>query len=451
MEPTNQPDFQHGYSSGVEGVTPDAYEGYLSSQVNLDWLNERIAEKRATIEQIQGQLGEATVARKTAFAQLQEHLLQVSVAAKRVEGFQAEQDALLTERTELQQRRAKHTPEYSLLAGLLFLVAGVSFLAGDLIISHEIVAYALNIRNTTEAWAFAVGLAMVSILLKPAYDRLVEQPYQRDPVAHGRRYGRFKIGLAVFAMLTLAVLGWFRYEAYRTDQLKSAINKSIRQMQQSSLSADGDGTVAADPALLARIEKQLQQSSELNLTLVNSPWALLSFVLSGLLFALAGAVCLGIGLPVLSDFWFRWLQADWRLRRIRKRLRRVQQELEPAESTLAGHLTRKAVLEHELALTPDPAELTARQQALHVEIDDMLAECRLAQTDSRIANFTDGFQKGAVARRTLSEGEQQQVKTNYLSNQANAKAPRPTLPTAAPRPHEALRNLIAGELDRREE
>ena len=60
MEPTTQPDFQHGYSSGVEGITPDAYEGYLSSEVNLEWLNERVSEKRAEIEHVSGQITEVT-------------------------------------------------------------------------------------------------------------------------------------------------------------------------------------------------------------------------------------------------------------------------------------------------------------------------------------------------------------------------------------------------------
>jgi hypothetical protein len=442
MEPTTQPDFQHGYSSGVEGIQPDTYEGYLSGQVNLEWLNERVQEKRAELSQLDQTMSEATAARKEAFAALQEHLLQVIVATKAVEKIETDRREWLTEQTNLQQRRASAKPDYSLLAGLLFLVAGVSFLLGDLIISHEIVAYALNIRNNTEAWAFAVGLAMVSILLKPAYDRLVEQPYQRDPVQHGRRYGQFKIALGVFAVLTLTVLGWFRYEAYRTDQLKSAINKSIRQLQQNALPTDDSGstTVTADPALLTKIENQLRESAELNLTLVNSPWALLSFVLSGLLFALAGAVCLGIGVPVVSAYWFRWLQADLRLGKLRRRLRKLQQALEPAEASLAGHLSRKAVLEHNLSLIPDLPTLNAQKQRFQNQLADLLDDCRLAQIDSRTANYNDGYQKGSVARQNLSEAEQQQVRTGYLPTQSLPRSPKTPAPL---RPHEALRKAIA--------
>jgi len=441
MEPTTQPDFQHGYSSGVEGITPDAYESYLSSQVNLTWLNERVVEKRADIEHISEQLTEATAARKTAFATLQEHLLQVSIAAKQVEQLDNTHQRIVADQSQLRQRRTDAKPEYSLAAGLLFVAAGVSFLLGDLIISHEIVAYALNIRNNTEAWTFAVGLAMVSILLKPAYDRLIEQPYQRDPVRNGRRYWRFKVGLGTFAVITLAVLGWFRYEAYRTDQLKSAINKSIRQMQQNATPIDGDaGAAIGNPALLAQIEAQLRESATLNLALVNSPWALLSFVLSGLLFALAGAVCLGIGLPVVSAYWFRWLQADIRLWKLRRRFQRLQKDQTPANAKLAEHLTRKAILEHDLSLIPDLADLTSQQKLLRADLTTLLAECRLSQIDSRTANFNDGFQKGAIARQSLSETEQQQVRTGYLPNQGLPRSPKGPAQT---RPHEAIRKVIA--------
>ena len=118
------------------------------------------------------------------------------------------------------------------LAGLFFFAAGLAFVFGDLIISHEIVAYALNIRNNYEAWAFAIGLAMISILLKPAYDRLIEKPYTDQHTQQARsRYAWFKVGLAGFAIVTLGILGWFRYEAYRTDKLKEAINKSVKNLQ----------------------------------------------------------------------------------------------------------------------------------------------------------------------------------------------------------------------------
>ncbi|MFD2933881.1 AAA family ATPase [Spirosoma flavum] len=459
MEPTNNPDFHHGYTSGVEGVNRETYEGYLSSQVNTDWLMERIGEKRTDIADINLQLTEVTESNRAAFANLQTHTLQVERLAKQVGQRETDRQALEDDRNNLRARRAKASPDYSLFAGLLFLVAGVSFLAGDLIISHEIVAYALNIRDTNEAWAFAVGLAMVSILLKPSYDRLIEKPYQEDPQKNGRKYERFKITLAVFSILTLAVLGWFRYEAYRTDQLKAAINKSVRQLQ---LNTDPSVTTQVlSPATMNKIEKQLSESSELNLALVNSPWALLSFVLSGILFALAGAVCLGIALPVLSAFWFRWLQADIKLWKLRRRLKRLDKEIAPLETQLTEQRTQQNVLQHNLDLLPNLDELKEQRQTILAELNELLAELKLAQTDSRISNFNDGYGQGEATRTVLSDDEQRQLRKEMLSlqngNRSRSSENRPmgTPPVngtsangKAPglRPHQTIRKFLSDEL-----
>lgn len=457
MEPTNNPDFHHGYNSGVEGVNRETYEGYLSSQINTDWLSERIQEKRTELATTERQLTETIDANRSAYADLQNYTLQVERLDKQVKQKEADRQLLEAERDSLRERRAKAAPDYSLLAGLLFLVAGISFLAGDLIISHEIVAYALNIRNTNEAWAFAVGLAMVSILLKPAYDRLIEKPYQENPAQNHTKYQRFKIALAVFSVLTLAVLGWFRYEAYRTDQLKAAINKSVRQLQlNTDLTA---ATQVLSPSTLNKIEKQLSESSELNLALVNSPWALLSFVLSGILFALAGAVCLGIALPVLSAFWFRWLQADIKLWKLRRRLKRLDKEIDPIETQLAEQRIQQNVLQHNLDLLPDLTELKEQRQTITADLNALLEELKLAQTDSRISNFNDGYGQGEATRSNLSDDEQRQLRKEMLtlhnSTRPRASEPRPngTLPDKVTngkpnglRPYQTIRKFLSDEL-----
>ncbi|WP_460912324.1 hypothetical protein [Spirosoma areae] len=457
MEPTNNPDFQHGYTSGVEGVNRETYEGYLSSQINTDWLTDRIQEKRTDLTTTERQLAEATEANRTAFSDLQTHKSQVDRLDKLVKQREADRQAVESDRDNLLERRTKAAPDYSLLAGLLFLVAGISFLAGDLIISHEIVAYALNIRNTNEAWAFAFGLAMVSILLKPAYDRLIEQPYQENPVQNHGRYQRFKIALAVFSVLTLAVLGWFRYEAYRTDQLKAAINKSVRQLQ---LNTDPTATSQViSPSTLNKIEKQLSESSELNLALVNSPFALLSFVLSGILFALAGAVCLGIALPVLASFWFRWLQADIKLGKLRRRLKRLTREIAPLETQLAEQRTRQEVLKHNLDLLPNLDELKEQRQTITADLNELLAELKLAQTDSRISNYNDGYGQGEATRSGLSDDEQRQLRKEMLSlqnnhrNRVSENRPNGTPPANGTngkpnglRPYQTIRKFLSDEL-----
>ncbi|MFD1141348.1 hypothetical protein ACFQ4C_09520 [Larkinella insperata] len=417
QQPGNSQDFQHGYTSGIEGTDRQNYEGYLSSQVNDEWIRERVEHKREEIRLIDKQLADTTAQRRSAYDRLQDHIMQTTLAGKSAEQLETEIKSVEDEREKLKERRQNTASEYSLFAGLIFVAAGISFVAGDLIISHEIVAYALNIRNNTEAWMFAVGLAMVSILLKPAYDRLVEEPYLSNSSPEAtKRYGWFKMGLAILSVITLVILGWFRYDAYRTDKLKEAINKSIKNIQLNATPLDpANPNPVADQKVLQRIEQQLQQSDELNLQLVNSPWALLSFVLSGVLFALAGAVCLGIGLPVLQKFWFRWLQADPRLWRLRRRRKKLEKNHQAAQQEVAKHLTQKNIMEHELDVLPALDELRQRKQQLTNEIDQLLEDRKLARTDSRIASYNDGYEKGMAARQAMSEEEYNQFRNGYFS------------------------------------
>ncbi|CCH00634.1 hypothetical protein FAES_2625 [Fibrella aestuarina BUZ 2] len=435
MQPT---DFRHGYDSGRDGNNRDHFESYVSSQENEAFLATQVARYEQDLARLDAQLDRTAAQRDALNEQRQTQLVAMSPLTARIDRLRNQVSAIVDERMSLLARRAAAVPEYSLLGGLFFIAAGLSFLFGDLIISHEIVAYALNIRDNVEAWAFAVGLAMVTVLLKPAYDRLIERPYQENPAQNKTRYERFKVTLAVFALLTLAVLGWFRYEAYRTDQLKAAINRSIRQLQQNATPLDGSST-AIDPAVLTKIEQQLAQSGELNVALVSSPWAMLSFVLSGLLFALAGAVCLGIGLPVLSAYWFRWLQVDWKLARLRRRERPLVAELAPLEQTLNEHAMQKQVLDEQLDRLPSETDLRAQRQQLLGTLTELGNEHRLAITDRRIAQYNDGYTKGETDGNVPDAA----VPQRYPS------ASR--LPTPARndlRPHEAIRQLLREGLDR---
>lgn len=193
-------DFQHGYLIGVENIRKDKdqeddpYEGFVSSHVAYEWLQERIVEKKEDISKIDVEIAETKEKQKTSFDKLQEFIMGISTHSRKVGFVQDRIDDNLATIKRVEGKRNRNESPYSLLAGILYLLAGVAFVTGDLIISHEIVAYALNIRDNYEAWAFAIGLAMLSVLLKPAYDRLVEQPYINEystNQAYLRYFSRF--------------------------------------------------------------------------------------------------------------------------------------------------------------------------------------------------------------------------------------------------------------------
>lgn len=449
-------DYQHGYTRGIEGIDRQVYENYLSSNVNHDWIQDRLNEKKEELSSVRANNQQALDQHRSAYDRLQNEVMGLNNAATQMKDMERSMTEIDAETEELKTKRAEKAPSYSLIAGLIFLAAGISFIAGDLIISHEIVAYALNIRNSNEAWAFAIGLAMLSILLKPAYDRLVEEPYHRDDTPKARsRYAGFKLALSIFAIVTLVVLGWFRYEAYRTDKLKEAINKSVKNLQLNAVDPL-TGAPINSPELTNKIEQALHNSDQLNLDLVNSPWALLSFVLSGVLFAIAGAVSLGMALPVLQGFWYRWLQVDPKLWRLRRRRKRILKQMEPLQQTVTRHMTQKTILENDIAILPKLEELKTEEAKIRAEIETLENERRQALTDSRIQSFGDGYAHGQVTRDVMGEEEYDSWRNSHLTvsdlalrAKSNATADRavPRTRSTGMRPHQAIRKAITDRFD----
>lgn len=410
-----EPDYRHGYQSGIGGQGKEAYEGYLSSKVNYEWVIEQLIEKKRELVAFSEKKITVIEGRKVVFDNLQEQIKGLSQTTQQVKELERSIADVGSEDGMLRERREKSSTKYSLLAGLIFFVAGVAFVLGDLIISHEIVAYALNIRNSNEAWAFAVGLAMVSVLLKPAYDRLIEEPYIENAQPEARsRYRKFKIGLSIFAVLTLAVLGWFRYEAYRTDKLKEAINKSVRNLQLNAVDPL-TGLAIESPELTRKIEFALRNSDELNMTLVNSPWALLSFVLSGVLFAIAGAVSLGMALPVLQHFWYRWFQIDIRLWLLKRRRKRLVKRKNVVYSELTEKMKLNNIAENDLQTWPTIETLNQEEKVLKEEIAGLEEERKLALTDSRILSYGDGYDKGELMKDMMTHEELEQWRRSQMT------------------------------------
>jgi len=453
-------DFQHGYLIGVENIRKDKdqeddpYEGYISSHVTYEWLQERISEKKQEVAKIDTEIAETKEKQKSSFDKLQEYIMGVNTHGRKVSFVQDQIDENLANIKRIEGKRNRNESPYSLFAGILYLLAGIAFVTGDLIISHEIVAYALNIRDNYEAWAFAIGLAMLSVLLKPAYDRLVEQPYINEYSPKTKRtYAVFQGFLVAFSVATMLILGWFRYEAYKTDKLKESINKQIKAMQLNSQPMDPTAVNPAEnQALIQKMDEQLKAYDKLNLDLVNSPWALMSFILSGVLFAIAGAICLGISFPIMQAYWYNWLQAGPAIRRLKKRNLKLVEELKTAESELAQQITQKSILENDLALLPNLAELKAERKEILAHIEDMLNRSKVADQDRRINTFDDGLEKGKANRDEMTDEEYEEFRSTSVRQMRNAQD---TKTDAGPkvyrnnglRPHQALRKVITEQFN----
>jgi hypothetical protein len=452
MKPNGE-DFEKGFENGIDNVERANYEGYLSSEVSIDWLlgnkeivNEDLAETKTSLENTRIEKLEILKQKQEILTEYEE---QNHLTAQLENEIADKQNRI----AEIKELKKQNQSPYPMLAGIIYLAAGITFIFGDLIISHEIVAYALNIRNTFEAWAFAFGLAGVSVLLKPAYERLIEQPYLTQTNASSKKgHGYFQLILVVISIGTLSVLGWFRYEAYKTDKLKEAINREIKSLKLEATPLISGGQTVENPLLTQKIEQKLREYDALNQQLVNSPWALLSFVLSGVLFALAGAICLGIAFPVLQVYWKRWLQYNPEINIANRQIRKKTKALNEIKKPWFKGKSLLDLADQKLELLPDLEELKAKKTKLEGELLVLNEKIKLAIESARVSTYNEGYESGNTNRDNLSAEDLESYRKYMLDKikqsreDSNDRTPR-TYKTNGMRPHQALRKAITNSFN----
>ena len=410
--------FSRGYDNGLKGINKQHYEGYISEKYLQTALQEAININVKLLDNITEKLDINTTQLSTLqleSTQLNEQINhKKSLLVRRLEDFlhyKNQKNNYLQEKENLRNK-------YSFLAGVLFLVAGFIFIVGDLVISHEIVAYALNIKNNVEAWTFAVGLAMVSVLLKPAYDRLIEQPYlYKKTFTTEVIYLIFKVLLVFFTFVTLFTLGLFRYEAYKTDRLKESINKNILQLQADDISEQNERLILL----------KSKESENLSLKLVEHPAGLYSFVFSGIMFAVAGAICLGLSFPILGGYTRIWLQIPMRLRRILPLEKNALLQVEILENELHEKQSDFAVRQEEILLIGDLDVQKQEKTKLTKQLLDNKDLLRKSLIDSDIYLYEEGYERGILTTKIALETEQKAIKAKQeemleaLKNEAKLK------------------------------
>jgi len=178
--------------------------------------------------------------------------------------------------------------ENSLFALVLMLVAALVFISADFIISLTVVSTQLLLDGeifgeskifgfNPSPFIFALALAAIPFLLKPAYDRLIEQPYKLN-----KNKNYFNVLIILVALTALGLLintGYVRLKDFEDFNTMQATNEIV------SGGGMGLGT-GSEPPITKNPEK---------------PEFFIAFVVvvSGVLFALGGAILLGMGLPEL--------------------------------------------------------------------------------------------------------------------------------------------------------
>ena len=208
--------------------------------------------------------------------------------------------------------------ENSLLALVLMLVAALAFISADFIISLTVVSTQLLLDGeifgeskifgfNPSPFIFALALAAIPFLLKPAYDRLVEQPYKLNK---NKNYFNVLIILVALAALGLLVnTGFVRLKDF----------EDLEKIEEIDLNGGVMGlNFPPEPVVTPSQEK---------------PDNVIAFVVvvSGFLFALGGAILFGMGLPELRKRVKRaWLKIVLKInhRKIRLAEKKIEKLLE---------------------------------------------------------------------------------------------------------------------------
>jgi hypothetical protein len=303
--------------------------------------------------------------------------------------------------------------ENSLLALVLMLVAALVFISADFIISLTVVSTQLLLDGeifgdfkifgfNPSPFIFALALAAIPFLLKPAYDRLIEQPYKLNK---NKIYFNVLIILVALAALGLLVnTGFVRLKDF----------EDLEKIEEIDLNGGVMGlNFPPEPVVTPSQEK---------------PDNVIAFVVvvSGFLFALGGAILFGMGLPELRKRVKRaWLKIVLKInhRQIRIAEKKIEKLLE-----LHAFYDRDEA-KHCQGMTLDEKWKILMEEMEKTEVD--LAEFKKLRTEKLKHYKSKIHDYGHQMATEFSESKLKKQGLHYINQKAS------------PRPYILLRNNIS--------
>lgn len=315
--------FGHGRHHGEWRIDSEPYAAYLALKAEEEalgeragWCREEMAEERvARVEaaELHGRLASKRVAVRHA-----------GQAVERAEAHVAAADGAIAQaRQALIALKGRGSRTYLAIYGL----AGAVFIVGDVALAKYTVSTALRLKGW-EGWAFAIGLALLAVVLKPVYDRLVEDRYHEGKT---KAFVWSILASALLVAVFLLVMGGYRADFMQSNvgltQDRGALELLDRRIERAR-SLEQPDQVAALEAERTEVSRRVRTNET---ALLTNRTGYIALVLSQLLFAVAGAICLGLATRNLRDW--QTLQ-----RPLRARLGKAKHEQDPQN---AGTLFRQ--------------------------------------------------------------------------------------------------------------
>jgi len=370
--------YSHGFTNGVYGVAPDqdSFEKFLEHCSQLDWIKEQRALKEKAMAQTELKLHTAVLAYEAdtnTFVEKEKMAGHISLSLAELEGQRVKKEE---KETALVTQIQECVSEHPWAPALLYFAAGITFIIADISITKQITSWGFNMKGA-QSWIFATGLAFTAFLIKPAVDRLLEKPFQSAGFKLTKIYKCVLLSLTVLGLIMLCFLGKFRSDS---EIAKGQLDDISNQMDKWS------------PTSSQYIQLQ-DQYHEIQKSLDNNSMGQKGLILSGMLFALGGAICLSIAFGSLKHLINRYWILPVRIRHLQKEAKVLGQEI---ASLRTEHTTTKTEEEKtgKRLLANEVYSLRDELKKLQDERSTLLAEFYEAQYNKERALYLDGKNKG---------------------------------------------------------
>lgn len=370
--------YSHGFTNGVYQVAPeqDSFERFLEHASQLDRIKEQRELKEKVMAETELKLRAAALTYTAdtdtyvGKGKMAEHiLLSINWLEQQRVKKEEKETALVT-------RIRECVSEYPWAPALLYLIAGVTFIIADISITKQITSWGFNMKGA-QSWVFAIGLAFTAFLIKPAIDRLLEKPFQSAGFKLTTIYKCVLLAITALGLTMLFYLGKFRSDS---EIAKTQLEDISRQM---------DKWPPTSPEYI-----RLQDNyDDIEKALDNNAMGQNGLILSGMLFALGGAICLSIAFGSLRHLINRYWILPPGVRRLQKEIKILNQEIASLQTMHTTAKTEEEQAGNRLSAN-ETQSLRDELKKLQEEQSTLLTEFYEAQYNKERALYLDGKNKG---------------------------------------------------------
>jgi hypothetical protein len=374
--------YSDGFYNGVIGVSDNDYSAYMYKMYDAKHILDQLEHVESEVAQLRSQVQNIRTGKKAAQHRifLSEH--ENDVLNWRLQEEEDQWQALKNRLTDKEEERRLIKPVYGLFVALLYVVVGFVFMAVDFTITR---AYLKLFFDGWEPVIMATGISLLAFILKPAVERIFEKPYLQ-----GEKITRNHGLLIVVATVTLVALGMIGYS--RTEAVGS---QKLMQIEAEADESTGEALWIEEEVENSPAGESSSYSSEqIFEEFITSRFTASIFVLVSIIFAVAGAITMAIGFPVVREHSKR-LYLRRQIRRIRKLLDKQFKHVETIRSSIAGNIVAKKTSTHELDGFKETGPLEAEIERWKLYKTELLAALYRAVADREIAQYVEAYARGS--------------------------------------------------------